>query len=326
MDIVYMGTGEIGIPTLESLLENSEHALAGVYTQPDRPAGRSRALTAPAIKELAQSRGIPVFQPEKIRDPEALEELRALEPEVIVVFAYGQILPREILETPSLACINLHASLLPRHRGAAPIQAAIAEGDSETGITIIYVGEELDAGDILLAEPFAIDPGETGQSLHDRFARKSPAALERALELLGQGSAPRTPQDHHRATHCPKLSKGDGRIDWNRSAAEIERGLRAYHPWPGTTTCWRPAGEEDATVLKLFPPAQPADDAGLGGGAANLPTTPPGTVLEAAEGGIVVGTGDLPLRIHELQQGGRRRMSAGDFLRGAKLSPGDRFE
>src|SRR4051812_26317259 len=184
MRLIYMGTGDIGLPVLRSLLDSPEHEIAAVVTQPDKPAGRGNELRASPIKLLAQERGMAVFQPRKIREPGALEPLRALAPEVIVVMAYGQILPRDLLEMPSVACLNLHASLLPRHRGAAPIQAAILAGDRESGVTVMYMAEGLDTGPMLLERRIPIRRRETGGTLHDRIAELSPGALAEALRLL----------------------------------------------------------------------------------------------------------------------------------------------
>jgi methionyl-tRNA formyltransferase len=195
MRILFIGTGDIGVPALASLLGAREHEVLGVVTQPDKPAGRKQELLASPIKQLALRHGVSVFQPARIRNEEAVAQIRSLHPEVIVVMAYGQILPREILEIPSVAILNLHASLLPRHRGAAPIQAAIESGDRESGITAMYVDEGLDTGDILLKKSIPIRRRETGGSLHDRLAQIAPTALADALALLQNGTAPRIPQD-----------------------------------------------------------------------------------------------------------------------------------
>src|ERR1700757_990777 len=194
MRIVFIGTGEIGVPTLKALLE-SEHELVGVVTQPDKPVGRAQRLEAPAIKKAMAEKTVPIWQPPRIKKPQAIEDIRALKPEVIVVMSYGQILPRDLLQIPRLACLNLHASLLPRWRGAAPIQAAIAAGDCETGITAMYMDEGLDTGDILLQLNLEILPNDTGGSLHDRLAQVAPEALIKSLRLLAAGNAPRVPQE-----------------------------------------------------------------------------------------------------------------------------------
>jgi len=312
MRIVFIGTGEIGVPTLRALL-NSEHEVVAVVTQPDKRVGREQRIEPPPIKkEIARSGGfqtavgrsaagkpppLEVLQPAKIRDPQAIEELGALKPDVIVVVAYGQILPRDVLEIPRLACLNLHASLLPRWRGAAPIQAAIAAGDCETGITAMYMDEGLDTGDILLQRRVEILPNDTGGSLHDRLAQIAPEALLESLRLVAAGNAPRIPQDNARATYAPKLKREHGLIDWSESAEAIERKIRAYNPWPGAFM------KVDHQNLKVFS----ASVVDLNG--------QPGEVLRSDED-LIVATGKDALSLAEVQLEGKRRMSAAEFLRG----------
>ncbi len=226
MRITFIGTGEIGLPTLQSLLSSSEQELIGVVTQPDKPTGRSQKITAPPIKVALSHTNVPILQPARIKSPQAVEQIRAWNPDVIVVMAYGQILPRTVLELPRIACLNLHASLLPRHRGAAPIQAAILAGDRETGITVMYMDEGLDTGDILLQTRLEISPNETGGSLHDRLAELASGSLSEALRQLRSGTAPRDPQNSSLATYSPKLTRDDGKIDWTESAESIERKIR----------------------------------------------------------------------------------------------------
>src|SRR5438046_765419 len=237
MRVLFIGTGEIGVPVLRWLMESHEHELIGVVTQPDKPVGREQRIEAPAIKAAMGGHDVPILQPKRIRD--AVEEIRSLNPDVIVVMAYGQILPRSVLEIPRVACLNLHASLLPRHRGAAPIQAAIVAGDRETGISVMYMDEGLDTGDVLLQTPIEILPNETGASLHDRLAEIAPLALKEAFAQLQAGTAPRIPQDSSGATYAPKLERENGRIDWSEPAASIERKIRAFDPWPGAFTILR---------------------------------------------------------------------------------------
>src|SRR6266478_6564672 len=215
MRVVFIGTGEIGVPTLEALLK-SEHDVVGVVAQPDKPVGRTQQIEPPPIKKAlmdnapsGRALSLPILQPAKIRDPQAIEQIRALVPDVIVVMAYAQILPRDVLEIPKIACLNLHASLLPRWRGAAPIQAAIAAGDQETGITVMYMDESLDTGDILLQRRIDIRSNDTGGSLHERLAQIAPDALLHSLRLFVEGSAPRIPQDNSLATYAPKLKRED---------------------------------------------------------------------------------------------------------------------
>jgi len=301
MRIVFIGTGEIGVPTLRGLRE-SGHELAGVVTQPDKPVGREQKITAPPVKKellanpLKASRAR-TLQPAKIKDPDSIEEIRALAPDVIAVMAYGQILPRDVLEIPKVACLNLHASLLPRWRGAAPIQAAIAAGDRETGITVMYMDEGLDTGDILLQRKIDISPTETGASLHHRLGEIAPEALLESLRLCAEGNSPRIPQDKTLATYAPKLNRESGRINWNEPAETIERKIRAYNPWPGAFT------EFNKRKLKVFS----ATIVDLRGKA--------GEVLRK-ENQLVIGTADGALSLAEVQLEGKRRMNAAEFLRG----------
>jgi methionyl-tRNA formyltransferase len=296
MRIVFIGTGEIGVPTLRALL-NSEHEVVAVVTQPDKRVGREQRIEPPPIKKEVANTRIPILQPARIRDQQATEEIRDIAPDVIVVFAYGQILPRNVLEIPRLACLNLHASVLPRWRGAAPIQAAIAAGDCETGITAMYMDEGLDTGDILLQRSVEILPNETAGSLHDRLAQIALQALLESLRLVAAGNAPRIAQDNARATYAPKLKRKHGLIDWSESAEAIERKIRAYNPWPGAFM------KVDHQNLKVFS----ASVVDLNGQA--------GDVLRSDED-LIVATGKGALSLAEVQLEGKRRMSAAEFLRG----------
>ena len=305
MRIVFIGTGEIGVPTLRAL-QKSEHELGRVVTQPDKPVGREQKITAPPIKKALIAGGpnagpAQTLQPARIKDREAIDQIRALTPDLIVVIAYGQILPRAILEIPKIACLNLHASLLPRWRGAAPIQAAIAAGDHETGMTVMYMDEGLDTGDILLQRKIDISPSETGATLHDRLAQIAPEALLESLRLLAAGNAPRIPQDQALATYAPKLNREAGRLNWNESVEAIERKIRAYNPWPGAFT------EFSGRNLKIFA-ASIVDLRGK-----------PGEILRK-DRELVVATSDRALSLTDVQLEGKRRMSAAEFLRGRTLS------
>jgi methionyl-tRNA formyltransferase len=303
MKILFIGTGEIGVPTLQALL-NSEHEVVAVVTQPDKPVGREQRIEAPPVKKVLM-RGAPggralpfqILQPARIKDPQAIEKIRGLNPDVIVVVAYGQILPRAVLEIPRLACLNLHASLLPRWRGAAPIQAAIAAGDRETGITVMYMDEGLDTGDVLLQRNIEILPNDTGGSLHDRLAQIAPGTLLASLRLLSDGNAPRIPQENARATNAPKLKREHGQIDWSQAAEAIERKIRAYNPWPGAFM------KVDHQNLKIFS-ASVVDINGQ-----------PGETLRSDKE-LIVATGKSALSLGEVQLEGKRRMSAAEFLRG----------
>jgi len=303
MRVVFIGTGEIGVPTLEALLK-SEHDVVGVVTQPDKPVGRTQQIEPPPIKKAlmdnapsGRALSLPILQPAKIRDPQAIEQIRALVPDVIVVMAYAQILPRDVLEIPKIACLNLHASLLPRWRGAAPIQAAIAAGDRETGITVMYMDQGLDTGDILLQHKLDVLPTDTGGSLHERLAQIAPEALLESLQMLEKNSAPRIPQDNAHTTSAPKLKREHGRIDWSEPAEVIERKIRASNPWPGAFM------QINNRNLKIFS-ASVVDLSGR-----------PGEILRS-EKELIVAAGKSALSLGEVQLGGKRRMSAGEFLRG----------
>ncbi len=312
MRIVFIGTGEIGVPTLRALLD-SEHEVVGMVTQPDKPVGREQRIEPPPIKKVITGSGdlqiagglstagksslLEILQPVRIKDPQAIEQIRGLTPDVIVVVAYGQILPRGVLEIPGLACLNLHASLLPRWRGAAPIQAAIAAGDRETGITVMYMDEGLDTGDMLLQRSAEILPNDTGGALHDRLAQIAPETLLESLRLLAAGNAPRIPQENARATYAPKLKREHGQIDWSEAAEAIERKIRAYNPWPGASM------KIDRQNLKIFS-ASVVDLHGQ-----------PGEILRSDKE-LIVATGKGALSLAEVQLEGKRQMSAAEFLRG----------
>ena len=300
MRIVFIGAGEIGVPTLQALLRSSEHQLTGVVTQPDKPVGRAQQIEPPPIKRALAGTTILILQPKRVKDRQAIEEIRALQPDAIVVMAYGQILPREVLEVPRVACLNLHASLLPRWRGAAPIQAAIAADDPETGITVMYMAEGLDTGDILLQRRIDILPTDTGGSLHDRLALIAPEALLDALQMLAEGDAPRIPQDNALATYAPKLTRDNGKIDWSEPAEIIERTIRAFNPWPGAFTEIASPG---VRKLKIFSAAI----VDLNG--------KPGEFLRS-EKELVIAAGKGALSLGEVQLEGKRRMDAAEFLRG----------
>jgi len=309
MRIVFIGTGEIGLPTLRMLYGWRGHELVGIVTQPDKPAGRDQKLTPSPIKKWSQHLSVahatsecrqgslPVLQPARIKSQESVDAIRALHPDVIVVMAYGQILPPDLLEIPAIACLNLHASLLPRWRGAAPIQAAIAAGDRETGITVMYIDEGLDTGDILLQKRIEIAPDDTGGSLHDKLAQIGPDALMEAISVLARGNPPRVPQGNQLATYAPKLEREHGRIDWSEPAEVIERKIRAFDPWPGAFM------EIDHRNLKIFS-ATIADRSGKPG------------EISRNENELIVASGEGALSLGEVQLEGKRRMTAAEFLRG----------
>lgn len=304
MRIVFIGAGEIGVPTLQALLK-SAHEVVGVVTQPDKPVGRSQLIEPPPIKKALSGMKIAILQPTRIKDQQAIDEIRTLKPDVIVVMAYGQILPRVVLEIPKIACLNLHASLLPRWRGAAPIQAAIAAGDRKTGITVMYMDEGLDTGDILLERTIKILPSDTGGALHDRLGGVAPETLLQSLDLLSKEKAPRTPQDNSLATFAPKLNREDGKIDWSDAAEAIERKIRAFNPWPGAFMTIEANGMRN---LKIFS----ATVVALRG--------TPGEILRS-ENEFVVAAGKGALSLGGVQLEGKRPMTAAEFLRGHRMSP-----
>jgi methionyl-tRNA formyltransferase len=294
MRVLFIGTGEIGVPVLRWLIESNEHELIGVVTQPDKPVGREQRIEAPSIKTAVAETSVPVLQPKRIKAEEAVAQIRELAPEVIVVMAYGQILPRAVLDIPRIACLNLHASLLPRHRGAAPIQAAIVAGDHETGISVMYMDEGLDTGDVLLQKQIAIADDETGGSLHDRLAEIAPGALEEALTALRAGTAPRVPQDSSLATYAAKLEREDGRLDSSEPAALLERKIRAFNPWPGAFTVLKDENGRERK-LKIF--RAHVENSGV--------ASP-----------LAFPANDGVLALDEVQLEGKRRMNAAEFLRG----------
>lgn len=306
---VFFGTGEIARPAFHALAAYPGIELLGLVTQPDKPVGRHQVLTTPAIKNDALALGLPVWQPEMAKA--FIDELSTLDADLFVVMAYGQILPRRLIDLPRLACLNLHASLLPRHRGASPVQSALLSGDAETGITVMHITLELDAGDMVLAEKTPILPGETGGQLHDRLADLAPVALRRALDLLLAGKAPRIPQDPALVTVLGKLERADGRLDWSRDAAELARRVHAFDPWPGTFTTL-PGGK----ILKVHAPAEAVE---------NESASEPGTVLASGGSILLVACGSDALRLGQVQPDGKRRMSAADFLHGHPLPPGTRL-
>lgn len=309
-----MGTGDIALPCFECLLKNNEGVLScdlvGLVTQPDKPVGRKQILTAPVIKDLALAHGVPVLQPENAAATSFLTELELLRPDVIVVMAYGQILTQTLLDMPSLAIINLHASLLPKYRGAACIQAAIDAGDEYTGITVMHVVKSLDAGDIILKKETRIGEQETGGELHDRLAQLAPEALLEALEQLLNGTAGRLAQNKQEASYVPKLMRADGELDWSQSAKAIERRIRAYDPWPGTSTLYHDK-KGRARRLKIYPQTTVDEQSGK-----------PGEILAIGEK-LKVACGEGSLLLECLQPDGSRKMSAQDFALGNPVAVGD---
>jgi len=300
-----MGTPEFACPTLEALLARPD-PVVGVVCQPDRPRGRGLAVSAPAVKQLAERHGLPVLQPERMRDPAFRDALRQLAPDLVVVAAYGRILPRAVLDLPPRGCINVHASLLPRHRGAAPIAWAILAGDAVTGVTIMQMNEAMDAGDVLLARETPISADDTGGTLGERLARLGAAAIGDAIDGLRTGTLRPVPQPTTGITYAPRIEREHCRVVWTRPAAELDRQVRALAPGPSAFTTL------DGRLLKIHRAAVAA-----------LPASGiPGTVVTAGMEGIVVTTGAGTLRLVEVQPEGRRRMQASEFVAGHRLPPG----
>ena len=308
MKILFWGTPAFALPALRALYEEG-HEVVGVVTQPDRPAGRGRELAQSPVKTEALQIGCPILQPERARGDEFVAQVRALAPELSVVVAFGQILRPEVLALPTLGSINIHASLLPELRGAAPVQWAIVRGADVTGVTIMRMEEGLDSGPILLQVEEPIDPEESGSDLAGRLAEIGAEALVEALALMEDGALPETPQDHSRATYAPKVDRATARLDWSLPAAEVSRWMRGMDDVPGAWSTLEGTG-----AVKLF---RPQVEAASG---------TPGTVLAAdAQAGIVVAAGEGAVRVGEVQPPGRRRMTAGEWVRGRGVRAGDRF-
>ncbi len=314
MKIVFMGTPDYAAVSLQALIDGG-YEITGVVTQPDRPKGRSGAPVYSPVKETALAAGIPVFQPERIKRPEAVEQLRAFPADLFVVAAFGQILSREILEMPMYGCINIHASLLPKYRGASPIQRVILDGEEKSGVTIMQMDEGIDTGDILYQKELLLDPEETFESLHDRLAILGGEAITEALSLLEKGELQPVPQGEEGACYAKLISKEDGRMEFDRRAAQLHAQVRAMNPWPGA---YCHLGDKMLKIWKARP-AEASPEAGQ-------EAQGPGTVLQADHGRILVSTGEGALELLELQLEGKKRMSVTDFLNGGRLKTGDHLE
>ncbi|MFI4963086.1 MAG: methionyl-tRNA formyltransferase [Legionellales bacterium] len=301
LTIVFAGTPEFGLPCLEALVQ-SAHTLKAVYTQPDRPAGRGRTLQASAVKQWALSRQIPVYQPLNFKDQDTKDTLQALEPDVLVVIAYGLILPKAVLEIPKLGCINVHASLLPRWRGASPIQHAVLNGDAQSGVTIMQMDVGMDTGDMLAKVVCPITAEETAGSLHDKLALSSARPLLDTLNALAQGHTKPQVQDNALATYAGKINKEDARINWLKPALEIDQLIRAFNPWP---IAYTQLGEE---VLRIHQ-ATLTDSAC---------SQQPGTVISLDKRGMLVATGDKALLVEKIQFPGAKTLSVADWLNSGK--------
>lgn len=309
-DIVFMGTPDFSVPCLEGL-HRSRHRVVQVVTQPDRPKGRGRRVYPPPVKAKALALGLPVIQPEKIKTAEFIATLSGLHPHLLVVVAYGRILPKAVLEIPTAGCINVHASCLPQYRGSAPIHWAIINGETETGITTILMDEGMDTGDILLSATEPITPADTAATLHDRLAALGAKVLEETLDLLAGGRLTPTPQAHDRASLAPMLKKEDGRIDWCQPAKAISDRIRGMNPWPGAFTFY------DQKRLKILKAVV------LPSGATEVA---PGTIVPGFPDELRVAAGDGLLSILEVQGESGKRLTIVEFLRGHPLPAGTMFD
>ncbi len=306
MNVVFMGTSAFAVPSLERLL-TAHHPVLAVVTQPDRPRGRGLQVFPSPVKELALARRLPVLQPARARDPGFIAQLGALEPHLIVVVAYGQLLPPALLAIPGRGCVNVHASLLPKYRGAAPINWALIRGEVVTGVTIMLMEETLDTGPILLQASVAIDPHDNAQTLHDRLATLGADTLVEALEGLESGRLAPIPQDHRQATYAPKLRKEDGMLQWDRRAVELANLIRGVTPWPGAYTTHAGIPLKISRARAVPSPA----------------TTRAGVVARVDREGAWVETGDGYLLVEQVQAPGRRAMDVAAYARGHALHPGD---
>ena len=308
MRIVFMGTPEFSVPPLEYLIK-SEYQVVGVYTQPDKPTGRGRTLEQLPVKRVALQHGLELFQPVKLRNPDEVARLAALKPDLILVAAFGQILPQSVLDIPKFGCLNIHPSLLPEYRGATPIPAAILAGDKETGVTIMLMDAGMDTGPIISQIIVGIEPDDTTESLTTRLAQAGVRLLGEALPLWFEGSLKPQPQDGSKATYTKPVTKDDGTIDWQMSAVEISRRIRAFHPWPGCYTWWQ------GKLLKVLEAVALHKEGSL----------TPGKVVDLASGQpAVVGveTGDGILGLLHIQLEGKRALTASEFLLGQRAFVG----
>lgn len=307
MRVLFMGTPEFAVPTLEALIQ--EHEVIGVYTQPDKPKGRGKAMAYPPVKEKALEHNLSVYQPVKVREASVVAEIEAMNPDAIVVVAFGQILPESILNIPKYGCINVHASLLPKYRGAAPMQWAIIDGEKETGITTMYMAKGLDTGDMILKATTPIGPKETGETLHDRMSVMGGPLIIETLKQIEAGTAPRIKQDDSLSCYASMLDKELGCIDWNKDAASIERLIRGLNSWPSAYTVW------NEKTLKIWD----SEVVAYTGEEEN------GTVIGKDKISFTVKCGENALRILEVQLQGKKRMLTQAFLVGNQVDTGMRL-
>ena len=310
MRVLFMGTPDFAVGTLEKIIE-AGHEVIGVYTQPDKPKGRGKELAMSAVKVKARELGLPVFQPERVRNEDVIEQIRAMKPDVMVVVAFGQILPKALLEIPKLGCVNVHASLLPAYRGAAPIQWAVLDGLEKTGVTTMLMDEGLDTGDILMQREVVLDKKETGGSLFDKLSVVGAELLVETLAALENGTTVRTKQDDSKSNYAKMLNKALGKIDFTEDAEIIERLIRGLNPWPSAFTY---LGGKTLKIWDADVVEADADGVPYEGEA--------GTIVEIGRKSFVVACGKAALRINELQLEGKKRMPADAFLRGNELETG----
>ncbi|WP_100399391.1 methionyl-tRNA formyltransferase [Bacillus sp. FJAT-44742] len=311
MKILFMGTPDFSVPVLQRILQEG-HEVVGVVTQPDRPKGRKKTLTPPPVKVEAEKHDLPVFQPEKIREKDQLSPILETNPEIVVTAAYGQLLPNELLDAPSYGCINVHASLLPKYRGGAPIHQAIIDGEKESGISIMYMVEKLDAGDVLSQVRVPIDEKDTVGTLHDKLSEAGADLLSDTLIKIKEGTIQAVPQNENEVTFASNIQRGQELLDWNKTGEELYNQIRGMNPWPVAYTVYN---EKPVKIWWAEKTASPKKGK-------------PGEVLSIEENGIIVGTGDdTAIKIKELQPSGKKRLKASDYLRGAgaALKEGDRF-
>ncbi|MFC5532345.1 methionyl-tRNA formyltransferase [Cohnella yongneupensis] len=313
MRILFMGTPQFAVPSLALLLEQG-YEIAAVVTQPDRPVGRKRELTPPPVKAYALERGLEVLQPEKLRSPEGVAAVAAIAPDLIVTAAYGQILPKSVLDLPKFGCLNVHGSLLPKYRGGAPIQRSIINGETVTGVTLMYMAEGLDTGDMIARVEVPIGDDDTSGTMFEKLSDAGSRLLGEWLPRIVAGEAPRVPQNHDESTYAPNLSREDERLDWNATSRELFNRVRGLNPMAGGFTTL------DGEVFKVWRCEVPgADDQSLKPAWAAMA---PGSILETDARGIRVRTGDGSLVLAEVQPAGKKALSAAEYARGARLAPG----
>ena len=311
MKVIFMGTPDFAVGTLEALIE-AGHEVVLAVTQPDKPKGRGKEMQYTPVKECALKHAIPVFQPRRVREPECIEELRKYDADIMVVVAFGQILPKEILEMCTYGCVNVHASLLPKYRGSAPIQWAIIDGEEVTGVTTMQMDEGLDTGDMLLKTEVTIEPKETGGSLFDKLAQAGAKLCVETLEALQNKTVTPIPQGETTTAYAKMLDKQLGNIDWNKTAVQIERLIRGLTPWPSAYTNW------NEKVMKIWDAEVSAIDI-------ETEDAKPGTIVKVEKDAFYVQTGEGLLKVCELQIPGKKRMDAGAFLRGYQVKVGEKL-